>query len=572
MALSLSDLKKNKPTSVKKVEEGISSSPPLRKKILPHQVGNFEDKIITSSKEIIGNTHLQSSFEKVNSENESITLKAQNSPPVEAQVDPHSDIGNFKIEHPRKPEVNDTQTSNKLVTDSEETSNKDDDSKNITSNKLVTNNEKTSNKLVTTIASKVHLNNLNEETSNKLVTDSKKTSNKLVTKNTQPQEKLETIEGETSNKLVTNDIEIEKRDVYSSKTSNKLVTTFGKTSNRTSNSTSNKLVTERPKNPSNLKHQNFSSLSGLNRKIILYIFDLCFKNSNTKEQNDSGPIGAQQLVENIGSNATSLRIMMLRLIKKNLLIKLSSKEGRGGHTVYKLPDHIYQEILYFSIGGNYKQTSNKLVTQLVTELVTTPSSQLDSNNINILTNSKESISPEFTPESEKSEKFQFKDLDFSKIPMIKAMMINTAIRKAVETNLEFDDVQMFINKFKNWISQQNRIQNPVAIFCEKLKELVAEGDSDVLYVLSDEELEAEMLLAQEIEQKRQQRLLIEKVQHEKEKAILLSTIEKEFETWVQTSDRLEKESLFKPNTFAEFGSERYNQILKSKYFEKFGFQ
>ena len=159
----------------------------------------------------------------------------------------------------------------------------------------------------------------------------------------------------------------------------------------------------------------------------------------------------------------------------------------------------------------------------------------------------------------------FKDLDFTLLKHIKPMMVNTTIRKLVEEKLQPEDVQIFISKFKNWLPTQSKIQNPLGIFCDKLKQYAQEGDSEVLYALSDDEIEAEKQFALDIEKRRSELELIAKAK----KYQLEQENELKFKAWIESAEEEEdKIKLYPENAFAKFGSDIYLMGLKATFLEK----
>jgi len=484
MALSLDDLKRKKVTVVKKNNDTTGSPTEVRQKIPPFRIDDS-----TRADQITLTT-----------ENTNISLNDAKLSPLTDAISAGIPMDNIKNDDFREPSSELTQTSNKLITKTPETSNN-------TIDKLVTTNILTSNKLVTKTDSITILDNKNVETSNKLVTKTPETSN----------------------------------------------TTHNKTSNK-----SPVFVTSLSTEVSDI---DFDSLIGLKRQILCYIFDRCYKNINLNKTNNTGPLTKEQLSEFTGKNSNVIHVYLHRLIKDNLIIRVSAKEGRGGYSIFTLPQKIYQEILY----TQGKETSNKLVTQLVTQLVTTPSSKIDSiyNNTNYLTGEVGTNGTQTIPQPTAQNLGWFKSLDFSAIPYIKPMMVNSAIRALVETKLNPDDVQMFINKFKNWLVTQNRIQNPLAIFCDKLKEFANEGDSPVLAVMSDEEMQVEYLMAQELEKKRAEMNLINKARAFKQE----QDKETKFQEWLLNASDEEKKSIYPESGFAKYGSDIYNLGLKQTYLD-----
>ena len=80
-------------------------------------------------------------------------------------------------------------------------------------------------------------------------------------------------------------------------------------------------------------------------------------------------------------------------------------------------------------------------------------------------------------------------LDFSPVSPIGPMQVNSSIRNLVQEKLQPEQVQDFLNRFKSWLFAQQKVQNPLGMFCDKLKEFATEGDSAILNAMTDEDRE-----------------------------------------------------------------------------------
>jgi hypothetical protein len=110
----------------------------------------------------------------------------------------------------------------------------------------------------------------------------------------------------------------------------------------------------------------FFSLVGLQRSIVLYLFNLC-KTSCSKH---TGAIPVGLITTNCKTTKFSVQKSLQRLEKKEIIIRAEFKNGRGGWTKYELPDQIFQEILTLELQNiNYPiqaQSSDKVETKLRT--------------------------------------------------------------------------------------------------------------------------------------------------------------------------------------------------------------
>ncbi len=88
-------------------------------------------------------------------------------------------------------------------------------------------------------------------------------------------------------------------------------------------------------------NDSFSSLVGLQRDTMRYVFDSCrFRGSKC-----SGPIVIQNLAVSLKSTSAAVRKAIQRLEQKGSLRRAGYKDGRGGWTEYQLSDSTYGALL-----------------------------------------------------------------------------------------------------------------------------------------------------------------------------------------------------------------------------------
>jgi len=128
----------------------------------------------------------------------------------------------------------------------------------------------------------------------------------------------------------------------------------------------------------------FSSLVGIQRKIVLFLYEECKLNRSKRTQ----PLTMEYIKNSCGSTISSIKKSIQRLENKEIVKRTVYKLGRSGWTQYELTDQVYNEILY---SENYRPAvlnqhyfRDKLETQVETELETTLSSS-SSSNINTTT-------------------------------------------------------------------------------------------------------------------------------------------------------------------------------------------
>ena len=107
----------------------------------------------------------------------------------------------------------------------------------------------------------------------------------------------------------------------------------------------------------------FSSVVGLQRQIILFVFDA----SKTSREKLTAPIALQNLADACQTTPAAAQVATRRLEKKELLCRGKFKNGRGGWTQYELPNSIFQELLQLEtqakLSSNPDQTQSKVSTQ-----------------------------------------------------------------------------------------------------------------------------------------------------------------------------------------------------------------
>ena len=241
--------------------------------------------------------------------------------------DDFSDIEkNFKLET-HSSLINESKTKTDSVTNWLKTEIEVDQKQVKTGSKVVTNWEQTSNKLVTNKAANW------EQTSNKLVT---RTSGEMV----------------TGNKVVTKPV-------------TEVVTNWEQSSNKP------------------VTIPSFSELIGLQKNLIIFIYNSCKLERNKSTQ----ALALEHLTDTFKASAGTVKTTIRRLERKNCIKRISFKNGRGGWSKYELTESLFMELLQLESSNklitNWEQSGNKLVSEPVTEPVTSlPSS---SSSINITT-------------------------------------------------------------------------------------------------------------------------------------------------------------------------------------------
>jgi hypothetical protein len=309
-------------------------------------------------------------------------------------------------------------------------------------------------------------------------------------------------------------------------------------------------------------------LCGIGLNILNSLFSISLTNGNRI----TGPISIESITSLAKVKGTkTTQTVIYRLEKDGFIKRDSFKAGRGGWTSYEIPNDVYNQLLKLTtvVQQNLQQTYNKPTSQLTLQPTTNPSSKIDSNNLNNIS----LVDLKNTTAFEKEANW-IKSLDFSPVAPIGAMQVNPSIRLLVQEKLQQEQVQDFLNRFKNWLATQQKIQNPLAIFCNKLKEFAIEGDSAVLGMMTDQEREIEVKFIEETKKAREQIQLIEKAKVENSRSQeekLKAEAEVEFEEWYKSASDFELSEMAAPIDLAPLRSNLHKISTKVVFMKRIGF-
>ena len=301
-----------------------------------------------------------------------------------------------------------------------------------------------------------------------------------------------------------------------------------------------------------MSEQQVNSLSKNELRIVVHLFEEFIESASYSFITTYEKISHFSAVS-MGSTPTTTK----RLVTKGYISK-SVPLGRGKKEIQL--EASFDAIKIYAKNRDYlKLKANKVDTNAGTEPGTNAGTNLSSKLVSTINNNlTNSLEPKFEKPT------WFKDLNFTAVHPIGPMQVNSSIRDLVQERLNPDTVQEFLNKFKSWLAQQSRIQNPLAMFCEKLKELAVEGDSAILACMTEEERQIELEFAQQIEKAKAEMALIAKSKEHSAK----QEFESRFESWYAQTSRSEHESLQASTGLIEYGSEIYKNVLRQKFREQ----
>jgi hypothetical protein len=284
----------------------------------------------------------------------------------------------------------------------------------------------------------------------------------------------------------------------------------------------------------------FQALSGLQKNISLLIYEIC----RLKGGRLTGPVAIEHLYQQLNSTRLSVQKSIQRLEQKQIIIRRESRSGRGGWTVYELPESVWNQILQTEssdkLRTNLGQTSDNPKTEPKTEPRTTAPSS--SRVLNLKNSTTTSV------------------LDISAINVSSVFqhgITHSVLSRCIELypNLEFIHLEALVARFAEFIKDpKNRVQNARGFFIS-LAEQASKGQVPLDHIETpDERLMREYILQQE--QAKQRRSELEQ-----------KAQEFEFETWAESLSSDDKLSLVPENSILKLGTAPYAAMLKRHFAE-----
>jgi hypothetical protein len=247
-----------------------------------------------------------------------------------------------------------------------------------------------------------------------------KTSNKVATNLQQTSNKQETKWQQSGNKLETENQNWQQSGITTSnKTCNKVATNLQQSGNKVATKTA------------------FSELVGLQRDIIIFMYHEC-KNSRSRI---TEALTLEHISISIKHSTGSIRTTLQRLEKKECLLRVGFKNGRGGWSRYELPDSIYHDVLRSETGNklatNSQQTSNKVASQLATQLATSASSSSSSSDLIKTTTTK--LSDEWNFDISPYAQFGFTISQIKQLALLNVISAADVEQSLIEFKYDFDN-------------------------------------------------------------------------------------------------------------------------------------
>ncbi len=286
----------------------------------------------------------------------------------------------------------------------------------------------------------------------------------------------------------------------------------------------------------------FSSLVGLQRTLLLFIYDSCVQNQSGCSQ----PITIDHFISIAQTTVTSIKKTIQRLVEKGFIFRDSFKNGRGGWTIYRIEKSVFQELLQHEtrdkLRTNWRQTRDKVGTQLETQLETSLSSQSVSN-----FNNTNYLAAGF-----------LSSVNFS---AVEPFGITKSLLSDFQKNgwsISQEQLEAHIDRFSQWASidpKAKTVKNFRALFCSHVATIAKTGIDPLDYIKTEVDRTTEAILVE-------RKAILEERRRQQQEMMQV-----EFEIWQMDSPRAELIKLVPESSFAKFGSELYKGLLKNYFIE-----
>ncbi len=290
-------------------------------------------------------------------------------------------------------------------------------------------------------------------------------------------------------------------------------------------------------------NRDVSTIVGLQRRILDFLYQSCM-NART-HHTERLPI--ERISHSCQTSVQSAKVTIRRLEVMGLLQRLEYKDGRGGWTIYGLPDtvHSYLRIEESGnkLGAKWEQTGSKVGAQPVTQ----PGTSLSSSSRDLYIKN--------TTTTQDVEKFEFK-LD----QVLEFGLTASAVSRCFELypNLENEKMQDLLNRFAQFMRSGDgkRVLNARGFFIS-LAEQMSKGMTPLDHIETAEAILMRELVSKKRAQKAEQDSLEKEIQ------------DFDFEDWWTELLPQDRDALVPPNNIALPGSSSQKLIAKQVHAEKF---
>ncbi len=258
----------------------------------------------------------------------------------------------------------------------------------------------------------------------------------------------------------------------------------------------------------------------------------------------TGPVAVEFLFQKLNSTRLSIQKSIQRLEQKEIIIRIESRSGRGGWTVYELPEQVWNEILQSEssdkLRTNLGQTSDNPKTEPRTEPRTNASS---SSSRNLYIKESTTTQPNFS------------ELDLS---VVQPFGITTSVlARCVELypNLQAEQLEVLVFRFAEFVKDpKNKVQNARGFFIS-LAEQASKGQVPLDHIETPDE--------------RLVRLFVEKQKEAKSRREDVERAAQEFEceAWIESLTEEMKLTLVPETALLKKGTAAHLAMMKNHFIE-----
>lgn len=183
--------------------------------------------------------------------------------------------------------------------------------------------------------------------------------------------------------------------------------------------------------------EHVSALIGIQRNILLFIFEECKK----ARSHITEPLSIAHISNSLEIASGSIKTSIARLCEKRFMIINCFKNGRGGWSTYEIPDGIYKELLQMEtqhkLHTNYTQSKHKLDTQPNTQPNTSISSS--SSYLNIKETTTTELGKEWNFDLAPYNRFGFTSSQLKQLASLGVISANDVEQSLIEFSYDLDN-------------------------------------------------------------------------------------------------------------------------------------
>jgi len=290
-------------------------------------------------------------------------------------------------------------------------------------------------------------------------------------------------------------------------------------------------------------NRDVSTLVGLQRRILVCFYESCLR----ARAHHTERLPIEKIAQTSGTSVQSAKVTIRRLEKATLVKRLEYKDGRGGWTIYELPNHVHSYLRLDEtgnkVGTNWEQSRSKVGAQPGTQPGTTPSSS----SRNFL------IKEESTTTQIQAATSQI-DLGLVQPFGITASVLSRCVE--LYPSLKPEQLEVLVFRFAEFAKDpKNRVQNARGFFIS-LAEQASKGQIPLDHIETPDERLMRLFVSRQ-EEAKTRRLDFEQ-----------KALEFECEAWLETLTTEMKLSLIPESSILKAGTAAHAAMLKRHFAEK----